>query len=170
MYSKSSLKTLLVLTVLAMVFSLTAHAQVTAEMTASKIVAQGDKETRDAADKAKPGDVIEYRVVYKNAGKSPVKNVQGSLPVPIGMELLPQSPQPADVTATVEGTTYAKLPLKRIIVAADGKQKEVEIPIAEVRGIRWNLGQLQAGESREVVARMRLQSVVVAEPAKSASK
>lgn len=170
MFKSSNVKALLAIVLLAIAFSFASFAQVTAEMTASKIVLQGNKERRDAADKTHPGEIVEYCIVYKNTGRAPVKNVLATLPIPLGMELLPKSPVPAEFSVSVEGATYAKFPLKRMIVGPDGRTKIAEVPAADIRGIRWNIGELKAGESRAITARMRSQSAGAYQPTKSARK
>lgn len=136
-----------------------ASAQVKAEMTANKIVLRDGKEVRESAEKAKPGETIEYVVTYTNKGSGAARNVLATLPIPVGTELLPATPAPADFTATVDSTTFGKLPLKKTVKGADGLPREVEVPMSEIRGIRWNLGELKPGEKRTVSARVRITPV-----------
>src|SRR5690242_3433480 len=71
-------------------------ANVVVNMEAWKVVkgAEG-KEKFESADKAKPGDVIEYKAVYQNKGKVAATDVQATIPVPLGTEYLPTSAKPA---------------------------------------------------------------------------
>src|SRR5438105_1063074 len=69
------------LALLALVFFLgkPAHAQpkndaVTINLTAEKVVANDGKESLESADKAKPGDLIQYDAAYRNTTKGAVKN------------------------------------------------------------------------------------------------
>jgi uncharacterized repeat protein (TIGR01451 family) len=133
-------------------------AEVTVQLTALKVVRNGDKETLVPAEEAKPGEVVEYRAVYKNSDKNPVRDVKATIPVPSGMEYLPGTAQPADPMASVDGVNFARLPLMRKVKTAEGKLVDQPVPYSEYRYLRWTLGELPAGASRTVSARMRLSS------------
>lgn len=150
---------LLVLALCCAVFAMPLLAQVTVELTASKVVKNAGKETLQPADKMKPGETVEYKAVYKNTDKNAaVKNVQGFLPIPGGMEFVPDTAVPAAPMASTDGVNYAKVPLMKKVKGADGKEKEVPVPYSEYRSLRWDLGQIPAGGSKTVSARMLLTS------------
>src|SRR5262252_8196671 len=96
-------------------------AEVKVVLTANKIVLVNGKEQKESSDKAKPGEVIEYVAEYRNTGKAPVTNVVATLPVPAGMEFVPEAAQPQQVLARTDEKTYAPVPLKRKVTGADGK-------------------------------------------------
>jgi len=48
------------------------------------------------------------------------------------------------------------VPLTRQVRAADGQLKTVNVPLSEYRALRWSLGVLAAGASRDVVLRARV--------------
>ena len=120
------------------------------------------RETFIAADQAKPGEIVEYRAVYRNAGTSPVREVAATLPIPVGMELVSSSARPAQVLASLDGVSFAAPPLKRRERLADGREVEREIPLSEYRWLRWSLGGIAAGGSQAVRARVRVSDTAVA--------
>jgi uncharacterized repeat protein (TIGR01451 family) len=136
------------------------HAEVTAKLTASKVVKSDDKETLAAAEQVKPGDVVEYTATYQNTGKSAVNNVKASLPIPQGMEFMPDSTRPGDAMASVDGTNFAKVPLKRTVKGPDGKMVEQLVPYSQYRALRWNLGEIAGGASKAVSARMKVKGPI----------
>jgi uncharacterized repeat protein (TIGR01451 family) len=129
-------------------------------LVAARIVApnvEGGRETRASAESAKPGDVIEYRADYRNAGKSTVRAVQATLPIPPGTELLAGSATPGTgLRASLDGKAYQALPLMRRVKRADGQSVEVPVPLAEYRFLRWDLGDLAAQRETSVSARVRV--------------
>lgn len=133
-------------------------AEVKVVLTANKIVLVNGKEQKESSDKAKPGDVIEYVAEYRNGGKAQVTNVVATLPVPSGMEFVPETAQPPQVMATTDEKTYAPVPLKRTVTGADGKTVEQLVPFSEYRSLRWNLGTIPGGESKSVKARMKVKT------------
>src|SRR5690242_9689913 len=63
---------------------------------AQKVLRGSDgKEVLQAAERALPGEIIQYDAVYKNAGGKGVKHLQPTLPIPRGLEYLPDSANPA---------------------------------------------------------------------------
>ena len=133
-------------------------AEVKVVLTASKIVLVNDKEQKEPGDKAKPGEVIEYVAEYRNSGKAPVTNVVATLPVPSGMEFVPETAQPLQVMASTDERNYAPVPLKRTVKGADGKLVEQMVPYSEYRSLRWALGEIRGGSSKSVKARMKVRS------------
>ena len=134
------------------------QAEVKVNLVASKIVSVDGTEHKQSADKAKPGEVIEYVAEYQNSDKASVKNVMATLPVPAGLEYLPQSSLPQTMMASTDGNTYAPAPLKRSVRGTDGKMVEELVPYAEYRSLRWNLGDIAGGTSKSVKARMKVKT------------
>jgi uncharacterized repeat protein (TIGR01451 family) len=133
-------------------------AEVKVVLTASKIVVVNGKEQKESSEKAKPGEVIEYVAEYRNTGKAPVTNVVATLPVPSGMEFVPETTQPQPVMASTDDHRYAPVPLKRMVRGADGKTVEQLVPYGEYRSLRWTLGEIQGGGSKSVKARMKVRT------------
>ena len=155
-----SVKRMMILVVLvcsAMV-ALPLLAEVTVQLTAYKVVKNAGKETLSAADKMMPGETVEYKAVYKNTNKSAVHDVKASLPIPQGMQFVPNTAVPAAPMASTDGVKFSKLPLMKQVKGADGKMHEEPVPYSEYRSLRWDLGEIPAGGSKTVSARMLLTS------------
>lgn len=124
---------------------------------AHKVLAANGQERFAAAAKAEPGDTLEYRATYKNVSKAPLRAVMATLPVPAtGVEYLLNTAMPAGVEASIDGVKFAPAPLKRLVKTPDGKQQQQWVPPAEYRFLRWPLGDLPAGASKTVSARVRV--------------
>ena len=114
-----------------------------------------------ATDAAQPGDTIEYQVTYTNKGTTPARDVLATLPVPKGgLSYVPDSAAPVAVQASLDGTTYAPLPLTRT-VTRNGKPLVETVPVSEYRFLRWKLGDIKPGASTTVSSRMRLDGAPV---------
>ncbi|HLJ86993.1 MAG TPA: hypothetical protein VKZ53_09215 [Candidatus Angelobacter sp.] len=137
---------------------LPAQAEVKVMLAASKIVGPDGTEQKQSSDKAKPGDVIEYVAEYRNTDTRPAKNVVATLPVPSGMEYLPQTALPGEVLASTDGVSYSPVPLKKTVRSATGQMVEQLVPFSEYRSLRWNLGDISGERSKSVKARMRVKS------------
>ena len=131
--------------------------EVVADLTARKVVASpAGKELLESAETARPGDVIEYRATYTNQGTGTVRNLEGTLPIPSWTEYLPGTASPAAARASIDGKLYGPIPLKRKVNYSDGRQEIVDIPWAEYRFVRWNLGELAPAAKAEGVLRVRV--------------
>jgi len=139
-----------------------AAGDVSVVLTADRIVTVNGKETRNTADQARPGDVIEYRAIYTNTGAGAVKQLAATLPVPNGMEYLPRTAAPTRLEASLDGRTFAPVPLKRRVRLQDGREVEREVPTSEYRYLRWALGTLDVEQARTVAARMRVNPLQLA--------
>ena len=144
--------------VLVIALSMSLLAEVKVELKASKIVVINGTEQKQSADKAKPGEIIEYVAEYRNTAKTSVSNVVATLPIPSGTEYIPDTAEPAQVMASTDDHNYSPVPLKRSIRGADGKMVEQLVPFSEYRSLRWNLGNIQGEASKSVKARMKVKS------------
>ena len=126
------------------------------QLTAYKIVAKGEKDELEAADKIKPGETIEYQARYANNSKNAVKNLAATLPIPGGMEFISGSALPDGAQGSTDGKTFVSLPIKRVTKNADGSTKIVMVPFSEYRALRWSIGELAAGKNVTVFARARV--------------
>ena len=79
------------------------QAEVSIQLTAQRIFrnAQG-KESVASGDTAKPGEILEYRAVYRNRGTAAAHKLLGTLPVPEEMEFVPDSAVPAAAQASTD--------------------------------------------------------------------
>ena len=133
-----------------------AGSEVETRLEARKVVTAADgKETFAAADQAKPGDVIEYVATYRNTTRQPIRDLDGTLPIPQQTEFLPGTQAPAQASASLDGRTYAPLPLTRK-VQRDGRTVDEPVPAREYRFLRWHADTLGAGTSVAFSARVRV--------------
>ena len=148
----------------ALILSMTAteaNAEVMAVLSAQRVVADtAGKETHSEVRTAKPGDVLEYRVAYRNLGKQPAQRVLAVLPIPAGaFSYVAASARPAKVLASVDGKQYDAVPLMRTVTRPDGTREVRPVPLTEYRYLRWDLGDLPPGAETVVTARMRMTGV-----------
>lgn len=134
------------------------QAEVKVLLIASRIITVDGTEKKEPGDKAKPGDVLEYVAEYKNPDKSAVKEVVATLPVPAGMEYVPNTAMPSQVMASTSDGNFAPVPLKRAVRGANGKVTQELVPYSEYRSLRWNLGDMSGGTSKSVRARMKVRT------------
>jgi uncharacterized repeat protein (TIGR01451 family) len=124
---------------------------------AQKVLRASDgSETLQVAERAMPGEVIQYDAVYKNQSKNGVRNLVPTLPIPRGLEYIPDSAKPAPVQASLDGKIFEPLPLKRKITLPSGETVEQPVPPSEIRALRWEIGDLDAGAAAQISARARL--------------
>lgn len=143
---------------------------VDARMSVVRIESDGKTEKTASADRARPGDVLEYTSRYANRGDSAATSFMPTMQVPAGTEFVPGGTSTPPVAASLDGATFQPIPLRRTVKGADGKSQEVEVPAAEYRAVRWAAGTLNAGAETTVRARMRITPAPVtaqAAPAKA---
>ena len=127
---------------------------------ASKVVVQPNGGERlFPAEAVRPGDVIEYHVITRNAGSAAARNVQATLPIPAGgLEYLADAVSARTARASLDGRRFEAIPLQRAVLLASGKRALQQVPASEYRFLRWDLGDIAAGGSASVSSRMRLAS------------
>jgi uncharacterized repeat protein (TIGR01451 family) len=134
-----------------------AQSDVAVSLAASRVSLDADgKESLAAAEKANPGDLIEYRAVYRNPATAPVRQLAATLPIPPGTEFIPGTAQPRGALASLDGRTFEAMPIKRTVRLDDGREVVREVPLSEYRYLRWSIGELAAGAERTVRARVRV--------------
>jgi uncharacterized repeat protein (TIGR01451 family) len=138
--------------------SATADAGLVNTLSVQLVAPAGDgKERLESAQAAKPGDVLEYTALYKNNTAGTIRNLEATLPVPKGTEyVVGPSTQPTEVRASLDGKSYAPVPLKRSVKLADGKTVEKLVPITEYRFLRWQPKDLGAGRDARFIARVKV--------------
>jgi uncharacterized repeat protein (TIGR01451 family) len=151
-----------------------AHAQQKGPLDAAleqrKVVKAADGgESLVAADNVRPGDVIEYVATYRNTGRAPVTGVDATVPVPSNTEFLPGTARPANARASLDGRSYAAMPLKRQVVR-DGRTVEENIPAREYRYLRWHADAIGGEQSVKFTARVRVLDDVPQAAAKGGGK
>ncbi|MBU6438224.1 MAG: hypothetical protein KGQ77_11925, partial [Betaproteobacteria bacterium] len=92
-------------------------------------------------EQARPGDVLEYRAVYRNLSDKALQHVMAVLPVPAGtvLELGSQRPQAAE--ASLDGEHFARYPLMRQERGTDGVLRTVPVAASRYRALRWRLAE-----------------------------
>jgi uncharacterized repeat protein (TIGR01451 family) len=148
-----------VLTTLALLACLPAFAAegpLSARLEAYRVVTDAHGAERLAPDStARPSDVVEYRTTYRNSSPKALRQVAATLPVPTGFVYV-SGTATRGVLASLDGVTFAAVPLTRRIKGAAGNEITVPVPLAEYRALRWNLGDMPANSTRVVTARMRM--------------
>jgi uncharacterized repeat protein (TIGR01451 family) len=135
--------------------NLTAH-RVTSGSNGREVLAPGDK--------ARPGEVVEYQALYTNVSTDGVRQLVATLPIPDGMEYLPSTAVPAQVQASLDGNSFAAVPLRRKVKLADGREVMRDVPTSEYRWLRWTLGSLEGNGQETVRARVRVNAAPPAPP------
>jgi uncharacterized repeat protein (TIGR01451 family) len=140
-----------------------ADGEVQSSLIVSRVAPLKDgRETLQPASAAKPGEVLEYRLQYHNAGKQTARQLEATLPIPAGTELLSTGALPSIAQASLDGKKFAPLPLRRAVKKPDGTTEMQLVPAAEYRAIRWQPQDLQAGKSLTYVARVRISNAPTA--------
>jgi len=114
------------------------------------------KEVLQVADRAMPGEIIQYDALYKNQSSSRVRQLEPTLPIPAGLEYIADSAKPAPSRASLDGKSFAPIPLMRQVSLPNGETKQEQIPLSEYRALRWELGDLDAGKTALISARAKL--------------
>jgi uncharacterized repeat protein (TIGR01451 family) len=135
----------------------------TSELTVQSVTRiEGDREQLQPARTVKPGELLQYTAVYTNAGRTPVRQVVATLPIPAGTVLAADTKLPEAAHASVDGKTFAPMPLMRKAKAADGRTVDVPVPLSEVRFLRWPEQQIAADGQYAVSARVRVTDATLA--------
>jgi uncharacterized repeat protein (TIGR01451 family) len=135
-------------------------APITSELQVQKVETVDGNTVFKPAQLSKPGDVLEYRVSYTNHSSAAVNGLVANLPIPVGTTLEDKSQLPPNAQASIDGTSFAPLPLMRRVKQADGSEQQQPVPLSEYRALRWSLGTLAPGKSEQVSARVRVNSSV----------
>lgn len=131
-----------------------------AQLQAFKVLLQKDGDEKlAAADVANPGDVIEYRATYSNAGKSAATNLSATLPIPAALSYVPNTASPGGFMASTDAQNFAPAPLARKVKDANGKTVTVMVPFSEYRALRWNVKELAPGSDFKISARASVPKV-----------
>jgi uncharacterized repeat protein (TIGR01451 family) len=139
-----------------------AASPVAVELSANRVTKSQGKEVLSPADKAQPGETLEYRALYRNEGATEARGLVATLPIPRGTAYVAGTAQPGRVEASLDGRTFAPVPLKRTVKQPDGRTVVQAVPLSEYRALRWALGALPSKQSRTVTARVRIEPVAVA--------
>lgn len=140
-------------------FAQQSNSIVQAKLLQHLVVQDKEREVLKPVEAVKPGDIIEYRATYTNAGLVSVRNVVADLPVPVGTTYLKQSTQPkGGALVSTANKAFAAEPLLR----PNEKGELQPVPLSEYRHIRWLINEIPAGTAVAVVARVQVNSNVAA--------
>ena len=112
-----------------------------------------------------PGDVIEYQATYSNRGLTPL-TVTATLPVPESVEYVKDSAKTSanlPHTVALKDSQFAQEPLVRKTTASGGAALTQQVPYAQYRFVRWDLGKLMPGASTEVSIRAQVSQTLEGE-------
>lgn len=104
----------------------------------------------DANTQLKSGDVIEYQGYFTNTNKDRVRKMSITMSIPEQVELL-KVITPAYPFASVDNTTYNRMPLKGMV---NGQAQE--IPLKYYRSIRWDVEGLGLNDTAVTKYRARV--------------
>ncbi len=137
--------------------------QLTSELQVQRVETVNGATLYKPAQVSKPGDILEYRVTYTNHSNAAINALVANLPIPSGTTLIERSTLPPDAQASTDGVRFAPLPLMRVVRLPDGSQHQEQVPLAEYRALRWNLGVLGAGKSAQAQARVSVNATAQAQ-------
>ncbi|MBL8518881.1 MAG: hypothetical protein JNM76_18100 [Betaproteobacteria bacterium] len=129
---------------------------VESKLEVSKVVVKDGKDSLEPAGAARPGDVLQYVANYTNKGRAGVTNLEATLPIPPNTELIIDSIKPSGAKASIGGSTFGDIPLKRKVRQANGVEFEQIVPVREYRSLRWYPGALAAGATVSFTARVKV--------------
>lgn len=104
---------------------------------------QQGKEVLVRTNTAAPGDMLEYHLTYSNVSKQDLDGLVVTGPVPANTKYVGQSAslaQGANFVVSIDGgETFEREPVKRMVVDAQGRKKQVIISPEKYTHVRWNL-------------------------------
>jgi uncharacterized repeat protein (TIGR01451 family) len=139
---------------------------VSSQLLAQRVDMVAGKPVLKPAGDGKPGETLQYSATYRNTGTAAAAKLLATVPVPPGTTFIAASAEPAQAQASTDGTTFAPIPLTRLVKQADGSTRKEPVPLADYRALRWEIGTLAAGATTVVSLRTRIDAPVVASAAK----
>jgi uncharacterized repeat protein (TIGR01451 family) len=131
---------------------------VTSRLDAFRVEAGAAGERLVPAERVRPGQVVEYRLTYRNETGGPVTGFVATGPVPEGTRFVAGTagaPEGAVLEATAPGADWATPPLIRELRRPDGTIERVTVDPSEFTALRWRLGP-PLGADEELTARYRV--------------
>lgn len=104
----------------------------------------------------RPGDLLQYEIVYRVKGNDEVLELLAQLPIPDGMEYVPDSAKPQKVLASLDGVEFLPLPLPDKEKLADGQASFERIGAKKYRTLGWTMRGLAPGNEFTVSARFKV--------------
>lgn len=131
--------------------------EVQSRLTVQKVIVSDSGEELEAVSSVKPGDTVEYRLVYTNERTDRISNLKPVLPIPMGMNYLAETASPSLYAASLvyEGG-FESAPLMRKITLENGDEIEELVDRSQYKQLQWLVSELDPGESVEISVRMRV--------------
>lgn len=119
------------------------------------------KETLKPGAAVVPGDMLEYQLVYRNAGKQALNGIEVTGPVPAKTQFVPGTARldgAREVVVSIDGgKTFEPEPVKRVRRLPDGREETFVVPPEEYTHLRWRLGgALAAGAEKRFRYRVKV--------------
>ncbi|MGQ7845574.1 hypothetical protein ACUNV4_13910 [Granulosicoccus sp. 3-233] len=128
-----------------------AEGPVSGHISAYTVTVDADgKEIIQPTAEARPGELMEYRLIFVNNGKSEVSGMSIVDPIPANTTFVSDSAN-SNAESRFEvsvdgGRTFESEPVLRIETQADGSQKQVVIPPSQYTHVRWAAVETLDGE------------------------
>lgn len=161
MKKRDAMTRLLMTIVLFFLVSLPAQADesgaIDVQLNVMKIESTSGAEIFVPAETIRPGDVLQYEIVYKIKGEDEVLELLAQLPIPEGMEYVSGSANPAKVLASLDGIDFFPVPFNLV----DGKESQEKMPMMKYRILGWAMRGLAPGDEFKVSARLKVDFIPV---------
>lgn len=112
------------------------------------------KEVLQAAKRAEPGQVIQYRITSKNSGEQALKGLKAVGPIPANTRYVGQSAYTnikSNLQVSIDGgKIFEKEPVKRQKTMPNGSVETVIIPTSQYTHVRWTANDALASGSQHV--------------------
>ena len=118
--------------------------------------AEGTQEVLVPAETIRPGDVLQYEIVYKIKGQNEVLELLAQFPIPEGMEYVLNSARPTKVLVSLNGIDFSPIPLPDKVKLVDGQEVREKIPVVKYRTLGWAMRGLAPGDEFTVSARLKV--------------
>jgi uncharacterized repeat protein (TIGR01451 family) len=133
-----------------------AAAPLVAELQATRVVIDNGHEVQHSAQAVRPGDTLLYSASYRNSGTARLADVVATVAVPAGAQFIAALPIEGGVMASVDGVHFERMPLMQRLRGSDGQWRDMLVPPAEIRALRWPARTLAAGETFSPSVRVRV--------------
>ena len=120
------------------------------------------KETVAATEQASPGDVVEYRLTYRNTGDQPLSGLVITGPVPANTAYVGGSANTevdASFTVSIDnGDSFQAEPVTKTVTGENGQSRNVEVSPSDYTQVRWQpKGSLQPDQVQQYRYRVTVQ-------------
>lgn len=126
------------------------------DLTVQKVEKFAEGEIFGNAESVRPGDLLQYQIIYKIRGKDEILELLAQLPIPEGMEYVSGSALPSAVQGSIDGKEFSPVPMQREIEAGKGEKSMEMIALPDYRILGWPMRGLAPGDEVRVSARFRV--------------